>query len=404
MFGGEVLAQFVTLLLEGNYLVVHLDEGLQHALGFEVEVQAATALAIAVVGGLGGIHFALEGGELSVEELEGILGFSRAALHILAHVGLEDVVEDDADLVLIPTSEADLKNPGLFATLLDGELLAHELDSGFGGAAHQHEAGAGPGYEVGNEDGELAGSGAGADGALEGRIAVFIEEFEAAVYSSGENQGLVFGDAGHIKSVDLQRLAAPGVAGQAEQRGVGFVTFVTTGDGGADDREGLGLDVNIQLKAIDHPAQHHAGSKDLLLGRHGGAVAQQGLEILEGGRHAAAALLFNLQQAIGLVDRLGHKQVGAAQQDGESGDGGDEPAVFHEHRDDFADGEALLFFGAGSYLLAGHGGLGFEGFVFHGRGCGLMWVWAGIVFGCRWGSCHGDYRGAAGVALGRRGG
>jgi hypothetical protein len=157
--------------------------------------------------------------------------------------------------------------------------------------------------------------------------------------------------------------------------------LVAAGDGAADDGEGLGLDFDVELEAVDDAAQHHAGGEDLLLGRHGGAVAQQGLEILEGGRHAAAALLFDLQQAVGLVDRLGHKQVGAAQQDGDGGDGGDEPAVFHDHRDDFANGQALLFFGAGGYLLAGHGGLGFEGFVFHGRlGVGY-WVWAGICGG-----------------------
>jgi hypothetical protein len=159
VLGGEVLAQLVTLLLEGDDLVVHLDEGLQHALGFEVQVEGR-GLAVIVVGGLGGVHLALEGGELGFEELEGVFGFGGAALHVLAHVGLEDVVEDEADLFLVRAGEAGFEDAGFLAALLDGKVLAQELDGGFGGAAHQHEAGAGPGDQVGDEDGELAGGGA----------------------------------------------------------------------------------------------------------------------------------------------------------------------------------------------------------------------------------------------------
>jgi hypothetical protein len=94
MLRGEVLAQFVALLLEQYGGVLDLDQRLQDALRLQAQVERTAALTIVVVRRLGAVDLCLERGQLGFEELQRLLGFGRTPLDVLANIGIHDVVEN----------------------------------------------------------------------------------------------------------------------------------------------------------------------------------------------------------------------------------------------------------------------------------------------------------------------
>ncbi|MNZ56084.1 hypothetical protein D3C78_740230 [compost metagenome] len=134
-----------------------------------------------------------------------------------------------------------------------------------------------------------------------------------------------------IEPIDLQALTAPGVAVQAQTRRryteLGLAA-ITSGEKTANEREGVGGDVDIKAKIIDRFADHRAGLDDADFGHRRRLPAEHAVEI--GKPEHVVLLRFDLHQRVRQVHRRRQYRIGNAGHHEGAGERADQPFLIDQ--------------------------------------------------------------------------
>src|SRR5690606_8970901 len=153
-------------------------------------------------------------------------------------------------------------------------------------------------------------------------LAIFVEKGVSTFLTRYQNQGFAFISRRYFKLEYINTLAAPGEAAKAE-KGAGHwllrLSLKAAIHEGANHREQLGLGNNGQFEIVYSLTNHLAGFEQLDLG-YGGRAGSEHFAVAQQAANAGG-LFFNLDHAIGLVDRWTQHRIGNTHYGKESGTG-----------------------------------------------------------------------------------
>lgn len=331
MLPGELAIHLRLLHFQFGDTSVQTDDLFQHRLGFEGNVDrlAAGLITVERIAGLGQVAFDLR--QLALQERQALRRFRRCALDVLLHIQRSDLIEDFHRLGGVGAGQGQTNNPRLLALLGNIQRILVTLDGHDSWIAHHLEAGARvrrqlsdlPLYTVFRE--RLASD------TFDQQVVVFIEQLESMLFTGNQREFLALQFFRQIEPVDLQALTAPGVAVQAETRrrdtGLGLAA-ITSGEKTANDREGVGGDVDIKAQIIDRFADHRAGLDDADFGHRRRLPAEHAVEI--GKPEHVVLLRFDLHQRVRQVHGRCQNRIGNAGRHEGTGERADQPFLVNQ--------------------------------------------------------------------------
>jgi len=155
---------------------------------------------------------------------------------------------------------------------------------------------------------------------------------------------------GQIELRKLQAFTAPGVAAQAEtrRRDAEFgLTAIAPGKKAADQREGVGSDVDVQAQIVDRFADHRAGFDDADFGHRRRLPAEHAVEV--GKTEHVVLFRFDLHQRVGLIHRRGQNRIGHTGHHERAGERTDQPFLIDQAAEDAEKINTVLIVVAGAY-------------------------------------------------------
>ena len=295
-------------------------------MGFQGNVHGLAVGLIRVerIAGLGQITLDLR--QLALQERQALRRFRRGAAHVLIHVERGDLVEDLHRLGRIGAGQRQTDNPRLFTLLGDIQRILVTLNGHDPWIAHHFKASARVGLQALDQTLDaVLGEGFAGD-ALDQQVVVVIEQLKVLLLTSNQGELLAQQFFGQIEPGELQTLAAPGVAVEAKTRRrhaeLGF-TAITPGEKTADDREGIGGDVDVQAQVVDGFADHRAGLDDADFGHRRRLPAEHAAEV--GKTEHVVLFRFDLNQCVRQVHRRRQYRIGNTSGHERTGECTDQP-------------------------------------------------------------------------------
>ena len=298
----------------------------ENRLRFQGDVHRLAAGLVFIQGLPGFFQVLLDLRQLLLEKRQALRRLSRGALHVLPHVDRRDLIEDFDRLVRLGAFQRQADHARLLPSLDHIQVLLIVEDAGQSRIADHPETRAGLGAQFFNLEchaillERLPG--------LAGRqhLVIFIHQGVVCVFTHGQGQLLAQLPVGQVQLEDLQRLAAPGEAVQAQQR-LGDCTGVGLLEAARQElthyREVHRLYDDIEFQVVDGFANHVAGLDQLDLGGRRRLLAQHPADVREA--QQVVLFRFDLQQGIRLVDRGCQHRIGGASDHKGTGHRSDQP-------------------------------------------------------------------------------
>ncbi|MCY1298080.1 hypothetical protein D9M70_475470 [compost metagenome] len=313
-----------------------------------------------VEGGFGLLEVLAHVGQLAAEELQAVGRFGGGALDVLPDVEAADLVQhlQGAGRLVVFQGQGD--DPGVLALFADVEGFLVAQDGVQPALVHHVEVGAGvgvQGFDLQLEAVLVVGL---ADLALEQDVVVRVEQGEVTVVAGDQGQRLVQQRGGDFQLEDLQLLATPGEAAQAEERGGQFprgLRSEAAGQEGADHGEAVRFGQGVELQVVDRGADDRARLEQGDLGGGGRLAAEHLAHAGQGGE--VGLLRLDLDHRVGAVDRRGQQCVGNPKQHEERRDAGDQPFVIEQGAEQGEQVDLVVVVGGDGHLGLLLHGLGF---------------------------------------------